>query len=501
MIRLFKIDSMDNVAVAFNSIDQGTIVTADVGEGFPVLDPIPTGHKVALDNLATGQAVLKYGAVIGLATRDIRKGELVHTHNIQTGLSEQQEYSYQPDESEVQSFISVSDQPLKIYRRSNGKVGIRNEIWVVPTVGCVNGVAANIVKTFQDEVGDCPNVDGVFHFPHPYGCSQLGDDHERTKVILQNIALHPNAGGILVLGLGCENNQIDVFRDTMPENFDPERILFLEAQTVEDEVSAGVELLRQLYGRAANDQRVPGSWEDIVVGLECGGSDAFSGITANPLIGKLSDFVVAHCGTAVLTEVPEMFGAEHILMQQCADREVFNKTVDMINSYKRYYLKHNQPVYENPSPGNKKGGITTLEEKSLGCTRKAGRSKVVDVVKMNMQIKEKGLNLIYSPGNDMVATTALGASGCQLVLFSTGRGTPLGGFIPTMKIASNSTLAKRKANWIDFDAGMIADPNVNQDEVFTSFLDTVIKIINGRLTSAEIRNNREIAIFKTGVTL
>lgn len=501
MVRLFRIDARDNVAIAFSQLDKGEIAVAGNGDGFGVLDQIGIGHKVALENIGTGQAVIKYGARIGITTRDILKGELVHSDNFRTGLSDRQDYAYQPVLSKPTRFFWKNKKPLNVFRRDNGKVGIRNELWIIPTVGCVNGVADSIIKAFLESCGDCSGVDGIYSFPHPYGCSQLGGDHERTRIILQNIALHPNTGGVLILGLGCENNQVHVFRETMPEVVDPERMRFLEAQTVEDEIAIGVDMLRQLYSKAAADVRVPGSWADIVLGLECGGSDAFSGITANPLIGRVSDYVVAHGGTTVLTEVPEMFGAEHILMQQCADRAVFEKTVDMINDYKNYYVNHNQPIYENPSPGNKLGGITTLEEKSLGCTRKAGNSPVVDVVKMEMQVKAKGLNLLYSPGNDIVATTALGATGCQLVLFSTGRGTPLGGFIPTMKIASNSALAKRKANWIDFNAGTIADTDADQDEILADFLDAIVAIINGKPTSAEVRNNREIAIFKTGVTL
>lgn len=501
MVRLFQIDTRDNVAVAFSRLETGTMAVSGDGAPFAVLEQISTGHKVALEDLSSGQNVIKYGAVIGIASRDITKGELVHTDNIHTALSDQQDYTYQPILSEPNPFTWKNEKPLKIFRRENGKAGIRNELWIIPTVGCVNGVAESIIKAFLESNEDCSGVDGIFSFPHPYGCSQLGGDHERTKKILQNIALHPNTGGVLILGLGCENNQVKAFRESLPESGDPERMLFLEAQTVEDEIAVGVDMLRHLYAKAAGDKRTPGSWEDIVLGLECGGSDAFSGITANPLIGRVSDYLVAHGGTTVLTEVPEMFGAEHILMQQCADKVVFDKTVDMINDFKSYYLSHNQPIYENPSPGNKLGGITTLEEKSLGCTRKAGNSKVMDVVKMEMQVTQKGLNLLYSPGNDIVATTSLGAAGCQLVLFSTGRGTPLGGFIPTMKIASNSPLAKRKTNWIDFNAGKVSDLNADQDEVLDDFLDTIVAIINGQLTSAEIRNDRSIAIFKTGVTL
>ena len=453
-----------------------------------------------MQTIPEGSTIIKYGAPIGIATREIQKGSLVHSNNLRTSLSETQTYDYQPKEEKTDLFDWENPESLNVFKRENGKAGIRNELWVIPTVGCVNGVADNIISAFK-ESGAHNGIDGVFSFAHPYGCSQLGGDHERTKKILQNIALHPNTGGVLVLGLGCENNQIDEFKASMPESFSPKRMVFLKAQDVEDEVGAGVELLQSLYEQAAQDVRQPGSWKDIVVGLECGGSDAFSGMTANPLIGRVSDYIIAQGGTTVLTEVPEMFGAEHILMERCTDRDTFNKTVEMIDKYKNYYLSHNQPIYENPSPGNKAGGITTLEEKSLGCTRKAGQSQIVDVVKMEERVSQKGLNLLHSPGNDIVATTALGATGCQLVLFSTGRGTPLGGFIPTVKIASNSTLAHKKTNWIDFNAGRLADPDICPDMVLTDFLRSVVAVINGQLTSAEVRNNREISIFKTGVTL
>lgn len=500
MVTISRIDPMDTVAVTFQPLEKGTRVVVDGGDSFRVMESIPLGHKIALQLIPAGSNVIKYGAPIGIASREICKGELVHSNNLKTGLSEIQTYDYRPKEVNAQIFDWKNSEPLNLFRRTNGRAGIRNELWVIPTVGCVNGVADNIIDAFK-ESGPHPGIDGVYSFAHPYGCSQLGGDHERTKKILQNIALHPNTGGVLVLGLGCENNQVDEFRASMPEPLCSTRVAFLKAQDVEDEVEAGVELLTSLYNQAAKDVRQPGSWEDIVIGLECGGSDAFSGMTANPLIGRASDYIISQGGTTVLTEVPEMFGAEHILMEQCADRDVFDKTVTMINEYKNYYLAHQQPIYENPSPGNKAGGISTLEDKSLGCTRKAGKSTVVDVLKMEERVSKKGLNLLYSPGNDIVATTALGATGCQLVLFSTGRGTPLGGFIPTVKIASNSALAHKKANWIDFDAGRLTDPKVNPDDLLEELLSTIVAIINGHLTSAEVRKNREIAIFKTGVTL
>ena len=499
MIQLFTIDPLDNVAVTFHDLKKDDLLTVN-DLTFPAQNAVDRGHKVAVSPISKGQEIIKYGASIGIATKEIAQGEPVHVQNMKTNLSGRVEYTYRPKKTKlmVESFTDLPS--LQLFKRQNGTAGIRNELWVVPTVGCVNSVAANIIAEFT-KGRDLSGVDGVFSFPHPYGCSQLGGDHERTRKMLQNIAMHPNAGGVLVLGLGCENNQVKTFRETLPEQANIERFAFLEAQEVEDEIAAGVELLEQLYAKASRDVRTTGEWADLVIGLECGGSDAFSGITANPLIGKASDYLIAHGGTAVLTEVPEMFGAEHILMQQCNDQNVFEQTVAMVNEYKEYYESHNQPIYENPSPGNKRGGITTLEEKSLGCTRKAGSSSVVDVVRIDERIDKQGLNLLYSPGNDIVATTALGAAGCQLVLFSTGRGTPLGGFIPTIKIASTSALAQKKANWIDFNSGVLTEQEASQEDVLKQFLKKIILIVNGAMTSAEERNSREIAIFKTGVTL
>jgi len=500
MVKLYKIDARDNVAITFADIAKDSLVEVAGQDSFRVNENITRGFKIALQDLAAGAAILKYGAPIGIAIQAIRQGDLVHTHNVKTGLSEKLEYTYQPTDVSPEQYRWQNPDPIQVFRRSNGAVGIRNELWVIPTVSCVIGIADQIIREFK-AAGDRSGVDGVYNFPHPYGCSQLGDDHERTKKTLQNMALHPNAGGVLVLGLGCENNQIEELKASMPAEYDPDRIRFLRAQDFDDEIEAGVEMLEQLYALAAQDQREPGSWEDIVIGLECGGSDAFSGITANPLIGRASDYVVSQGGTTVLTEVPEMFGAEHILMQQCANREVFDKTVAMVNNFKDYFISHNQPIYENPAPGNKAGGITTLEDKSLGCTRKAGTAKVVDVLDIDERVSKAGLNLLNAPGNDVVATTALGAAGCHLVLYSTGRGTPLGGFIPTIKIASNSVLAQRKTRWIDFDAGALADPHNDPDAILGDFLKNIVATINGQPCAAEVRGSREIAIFKTGVTL
>ncbi|NDL67092.1 UxaA family hydrolase, partial [Anaerotalea alkaliphila] len=450
MKRHLRIHPKDNVAIALEPLEPGDRIEVD-GKEIAAAEPIPQAHKMAVGAIAAGEAVVKYGMPIGNATEDIAPGRHMHVHNLKTGLGEILEYGYAPA---FESFgTSLPERKVHVYERSNGEVGIRNELWVVPTVGCVNGVAQRIIDRFRKEV-DPVGIDGVFAFPHPYGCSQMGEDHAATRTTLQDIAKHPNAGGVLVLGLGCENNQVQAFRETMGE-YDTERVVFLVAQEEEDEIGAGVQRLKALYERMKEDRRVEKPLGVLRIGLECGGSDGLSGITANPLLGEFSDYLVSYGGTTVLTEVPEMFGAETILMNRCIDGEVFRKTVEMVNDFKDYYQRHGQVIYENPSPGNKKGGITTLEDKSLGCTQKAGRSQVMDVLGYGERLKTPGLNLLSAPGNDLVATTALGMAGCHMVLFSTGRGTPFGGFVPTMKISTNTDLARKKPGWIDFDAGQL----------------------------------------------
>lgn len=441
------------------------------------------GHKYAVRDIKCGENIIKYGQPIGHATEDIKKGEHVHTHNTKTNLSGKLEYKYEPVLYPSEAVDTVPT--FMGYRRGNGKVGIRNDIWIVNTVGCVNKTAQLIAaKT------------GAKYFPHPFGCSQLGGDMEITQKILAGLVNHPNAGGVLVLGLGCENNNIDVFLPFI-EGYDTERVRFLVAQECEDEVAEGVKIIEELKAIAALDKRVPISVSELVVGLKCGGSDAFSGITANPLVGRFCDTLTAMGGACVLTEVPEMFGAEHLLMKRCESEAVFNKAVDLINSFKDYYERHDQVIYENPSPGNKKGGITTLEEKSLGCTQKGGLSTVVDVLGYGDKVTKSGLSLLDGPGNDIVAVTNLTAAGAHLVLFTTGRGTPLGGAVPTVKIATNNALSTRKANWIDFDASPTLDGTPLTDEL----LSYVISVASGEKTKNELNGYEEISIFKDGVVL
>lgn len=495
MKQFIKIQPQDNVAVALQDLTAGTVVEVE-GQPIELKADISRGHKFALNTIEQGKDIIKYGYSIGHSLQKIGIGEHIHTHNVKTNLSDINDYEYQPEFTALA--VKKPDREVQIYRRKNGDVGIRNELWIVPTVGCVVGIANQIKKRFmqQNELSD---IDGIFTFNHSYGCSQLGDDHENTKIMLQNMVKHPNAGAVLVIGLGCENNQVDVFKETLGE-YDPSRVKFMISQHHDDEVETGLELVQQLYEEMRQDKREPGKLSEVKFGLECGGSDGFSGITANPMLGNFSDYLITHGGTTVLTEVPEMFGAERILMSHCRNQETFQKTVDMVNDFKTYFIKHNQPIYENPSPGNKAGGITTLEDKSLGCTQKAGHSQVVDVLKYGERLKNKGLNLLSAPGNDAVATSALAGAGCHMVLFTTGRGTPYGGFVPTMKIATNTELAQRKKNWIDFDAGRLVH-NMTMEELLDDFIDLVVETVNGKQTKNEINEFRDLAIFKSGVTL
>ena len=495
MKQFIKIHPQDNVAVALQDLAAQTRLDI-AGEPLTLPTEIARGHKFALTPIAPNENVVKYGYPIGHATQAIVQGEHIHTHNVKTNLSDINEYNFEPESTALPA--QMPDREVQIYRRQNGDVGIRNELWIVPTVGCVVGIANQIRKRFMQQ-NKAEDIDGIFTFNHSYGCSQLGDDHENTKIMLQNMVKHPNAGAVLVIGLGCENNQVDAFKQSLGE-FDDSRVKFMVSQHYDDEVEQGAALLQQLYEVMRQDRREPGKLSEIKFGLECGGSDGFSGITANPMLGYFSDYLTSHGGTTVLTEVPEMFGAERILMSHCKDEATFLKTVQLVNDFKQYFIDYNQPIYENPSPGNKAGGITTLEDKSLGCTQKAGHSQVVDVLKYGERLKTRGLNLLSAPGNDAVATSALAGAGCHMVLFTTGRGTPYGGFVPTMKIATNSELAQKKKHWIDFDAGRLVY-DVSMEQLLDDFVDLVTDTVNGKPTKNELNEFRELAIFKSGVTL
>jgi len=490
-----KINPADNVVVALQDLTKGQEVNVDdrciiVGEA------IPAGHKLALKDFAEGDHVIKYGYPIGHARFAVAKGSWINEKNIKTNLDGVLEYTYEPNLTYPD--VAKRDLTFKGYRRANREVGIRNEVWIIPTVGCVNGIVQQLAEKLRMETYG-KGVDAIVAFPHNYGCSQLGDDHANTRKILLDMVQHPNAGGVLVVGLGCENNQISVFKEMLGE-IDPTRIKFMETQKVKDELEEGLSLLREIYEVVSKDERSECSISELKIGLKCGGSDGFSGITGNPLLGVFSDFLIAQGGTTILTEVPEMFGAETILMNRAESKLVFDKTVFLINDFKEYFINNEQPIYENPSPGNKAGGISTLEDKALGCTQKCGQAVVRDVLSYGDRLKVNGLNLLSAPGNDLVASTALGAAGCQLVLFTTGRGTPFGSFVPTMKISTNTPLFENKPGWIDFNAGSIVQGESMEDAT-VRFITYLIEVANGTLVNNEKKGYREISIFKTGVTL
>ena len=490
MNKYVLINEHDNVMVAIEDLKKG-----DVVNNITLLDDVMMGHKIALKDILEKEDIIKYGYPMGHATSFIKKGSHVHTHNVDTNLSDILDYQYEPIFHSMDEAVKQKD--VYLYERENGEYGIRNEIYLIPTVGCINGVVREMANAFNREFEKTPFFDGVLPILHPYGCSQMGDDLENTKETLQNISKHPNAGGVIVIGLGCENNRLKEFMDY---DYNEKRIRFLNMQDMFNEDEEVYQVLKELYEQMSHDKRVKRDLSYLKIGLKCGGSDAFSGISANPLIGLLSDYIVKAGGTTVLTEVPEMFGAETILMNRTKDKETFEKLVGLINAFKNYYKSHNQVIYDNPSPGNKDGGITTLEEKSLGCIEKGGQGKIVDVLDNTERLKKHGLNIISAPGNDLVSVTTLAMSGSQMVLFSTGRGTPFGGFVPTLKISTNSHIAKRKPHWIDFDAGRLLTGtpfNVLLEEL----LEAVVKTANGEYVNNEINNAQEIAIFKDGVTL
>lgn len=495
MNQFIKINKLDDVAVLLENGAKNSVISIDDKE-ITLLQDVPKGHKVAIKDIATDNHIIKYGYSIGKAKEDIKVGQWVHSHNMRTGLEGILEYDF--NKNNLVQEQKESDIFFKGYVRDNGDIGIRNEIWIINTVGCINKTCTLLTKEGQTLLND--KVDGLFNFEHPHGCSQLGSDLENTQKILAGLVNHPNAAGVLVIGLGCENNTLDSFKEAIGE-INPDRVKFLNIQDVEDEVEEGMKLIEELVDYASKFEREDVHISKLRIGLKCGGSDAFSGITANPLLGRLSDEIIALGGTSIQTEVPEMFGAETILFDRAESKEVFNKSVHLINDFKEYFMRYDQVIYENPSPGNKKGGITTLEEKSLGCVQKGGKSIVTDVLGYGDRCMKTGLNLLYGPGNDQVAVTVLAAAGAHMVLFTTGRGTPYGGVVPTLKISTNSDLYNKKKHWIDFNAGRLLEDQ-NEQELDKSFFDLIVNTASGEYTAHNERNGyKEISILKDGVTL
>lgn len=488
-----KINREDNVAVALRPMEKGEEFTVD-GEKIKILEEIPQGHKFALKPIKAEGKVMKYGFCIGYAKEDISQGAWIHVHNIRTGLGDLLTYTYSPVPTDFQETEHAYFQG---FRRKDGKAGVRNELWIVPTVGCVNSIAQALAGEGQKFVQG--SIDAVAAFPHPYGCSQMGEDQENTRKILADMIRHPNAGGVLVLGLGCENTNISVLMDYIGD-YDKERVRFLQCQDAEDEMEEGMKILEELAKYAGEQKREKIDAAELIIGMKCGGSDGLSGITANPVVGAFSDILCSKGGTTILTEVPEMFGAETILMNRCENQELFAQTVSLINDFKNYFKRHDQTIYENPSPGNKKGGISTLEDKSLGCTQKSGNAPVKGVLSYTEPVKVKGLNLLSAPGNDLVASTALAMSGAQIVLFTTGRGTPFASPVPTVKISSNTRLAEHKENWIDFNAGRMVEDKTRED-LAEALFGYVLEVASGKKVKAEVAGFHDWAIFKQGVTL
>ncbi len=500
MSKFLQIHPDDNVVVCLEQMAKGDKISLSDGREIEALEEIPAGHKIAIKPVTNGDNIIKYGYAIGHATEDIAVGRWVHTHDIKTNLEGILEYKYEPDKADIDKKISqmgTKKGTFKGFVRKNGKVGIRNEVWILPTVGCVNNIATALAKEANSYIKG--SVDEVVAFTHNYGCSQTGDDQEHTRIILSDLVNHPNAGGVLVLGLGCENSNIDVLKPYIGE-VDESRVKFLVCQKSDDEMEDGINLLKEIIDVVSEDKREDVDCSKLVIGLKCGGSDGFSGITANPLVGRISDKIIEHGGTSILTEVPEMFGAETILMNRCKDEATFNDTVDMINGFKDYFTKQGEPIYENPSPGNKAGGITTLEDKSLGCTQKSGDYPVMNVMKYGEKTDTTGLNLLCAPGNDLCAATALASAGAQIVLFTTGRGTPFACPVPTMKIASNNTIADKKSNWIDFRAGQILEGKTF-DELADELFDKILRTASGEKLKSEEAGFHDMAIWKRGVTL
>ncbi len=488
-----RIHPSDNVAVALEPIENGTLVTFE-GGSVCVAESIPQGHKFALRDIGEGENVVKYGFSIAHAKNNILAGQWVHTHNAATNLSGEVEYSYHPTHPVIDS---VAPETFRGFIRDDGRAAIRNELWIIPTVGCVNDVAKKMVADNQDLVTG--SVDGLYTFTHPFGCSQTGADHAQTRKLLAALVRHPNAAGVLVLSLGCENLTHEQFLEELGD-YDPNRVKFLTCQDVEDEFAAARPLLEELSQYAQKFERTDVPVSKLVVGMKCGGSDGLSGITANPTVGRFSDMLIARGGSTVLTEVPEMFGAEGFLMDRCISEEVFHKAEHMLNGFKDYFIRHGEVVYDNPSPGNKQGGITTLEDKSCGCVQKGGSAPIMDVIDYGEPVTTRGLNMLYGPGNDLVSATAMTAAGAHLILFTTGRGTPFGAPAPTLKIATNNRLAEKKSGWIDFNAGSITQGETI-DQAAQRLFELVLEVAGGKKTKAEEHGFREISIFKDGVVL
>ncbi len=500
MGKLLQIRREDTVAVALSPVMAGETVAYSGGSQVTALEDIRQGYKIALQSIAKGQDVVKYGCFIGKATEDIQTGQCVHIHNMKSGLTGHITYEYEPD---VRPLPPALPETFQGYRREDGRAAVRNELWIIPGVGCVDDLCMRLAQENQALTRQY-GLDGLYAFPHPYGCSQLGEDNQMTRQLLASLVNHPNAGGVLVVSLGCENNIPAEFQEAVKQaagdSFSPDRVKFLVCQEVEDEMALGADLLEDLARYASRFRREPVPVSELVIGMKCGGSDGLSGVTANPLLGAVGDLVAARGGSTMITETPEMFGAEGMLLPRCVSRQVFDQAMEMLNEYREYFLKHGQPVYGNPAPGNYEGGISSLEDKSCGCVQKGGSAPIVDVIPYGSQIRRKGLTLLAGPGGDLVSATNLTAAGAHMVLFTTGRGTPYSTAAPTVKVATNTPLYEKKTSWMDFNAGVVAE-GTSLEQAAWKLYRQILGVAGGEKTKGEQMGYRRIAIFKNGVTV
>lgn len=495
-----KLYPQDTVALATSELKKGQTVTVD-GETITLLDDIPNAHKIALKDFETGEAVRKYDNIIGYASKPIKKGEWIHSHNEVTGLGKSKEYTY--DFNPISIFPGESDKTFMGYDRADGGAGIRNHLAIISTVFCANGPLRKLARMAEAKYPATENFDGIIAFDQEFGCSQTGKDLVTTCKIIAGIAKNANFGGVLLVSNGCEMAIPSVLEQYMGD-YDKKRIRTLTLQEVEDEFTAGMELIDEIMEEMKDDKRTPININRLHIAMNCGGSDGYSGITANTLLGTLCDTLVKEGAIMNMTEVPEMMGAEHILMNRAADKSIFDDIVKMMYDYDAYFARYGEKAADNPTQGNKAGGLTTLEEKSLGCIQKGGHCAVMEVLEYGERATKNGFVLVSGPGNDLAGVSGQIAAGAVLTIFTTGRGTPCGFAGPTFRLASNTALATRKSNWIDYDAGRLLTAKTPEEvEALNKELyDAIMATVNGQYRTRTEENGYYIlGALKDGVTL
>lgn len=488
MNTLLRLHPKDNVALALRPLPSGARVSVE-GISLFTRDPIPYGHKVALVSIPKGGRIIKYGYPIGRAVRSISPGEHVHVHNTESGRAHGD--TARPVIREESSLIPRFPQDTFLgFRRQDGRVGVRNHVLVMASVHCVNGGVERIGR----------EVPGVVALPHIYGCSQLGEDLAQTRRVLEGYVSHPNVGATLIVGLGCEalptRELVDGLRD---RGYRVELLLLQEIGGSRAAVRKGKELAAELLGEVGKLRPEPVPLSELVVGVECGGSDAWSGVTANPAVGAIADALVAHGGTVILSEVTEFIGAEHILAARAISPEVGKAILRAVARREGVAVEMGVDLRgAQPSPGNMEGGLTTIEEKSLGAIVKGGTTPVREFLGYGERPSARGLVVMDTSGNDLESVTGMVAGGAQVVLFTTGRGTPVGNpIVPVIKISSNTPLYERMRDDLDFDAGSIlrGEPPTSVAARLAALL---LEVAGGRPTQAEVWGHREFAIEPRG---